>query len=220
MSDSTTDWNSFEKIHDDNGYFPNDMIYSIRKYQKGDFVFRQGDSCDALCVVITGSVKTEMVSENGNVMPIEIIHAPRPLAPAFIFSDKNFFPVNVIALNEMELLRIPKNEVLRLMSIRPDFLQQFMTHNANRTQFLTQRLQLLSIKTIKGKIAFLLLEKYRSEGLVFSLAKNQTELAEYLGVARPSLARSMSEMSDEGIISTEKKEYKILNINKLKELLV
>ena len=220
MSDPITGWNSFEKIDEDNGYFPNDIIYSIKNYQKNDQVFCQGDSCDALYVVMSGSVKTEMVSENGNLMPIETIHAPRPLAPAFIFSDKNIFPVNVIALSEVELVRIPKNEVLRLMSIRPDFLQQFMTHNANRTQFLTQRLQLLSIKTIKGKIAYMLLEKYKSEGQVFSLEKNQTELAEYLGVARPSLARSLSEMSVEGIISTEKKDYKILNINKLKELLV
>ncbi len=30
-------------------------------------------------------------------------------------------------------------------------MSSFMTHNANRTQFLTNRLQLLSIKTIKGK---------------------------------------------------------------------
>jgi CRP-like cAMP-binding protein len=220
MSDLTTAWSSFENIQEDNGFFPEDMVYSIKNYKKNEVVFRQGDACDALYVVMTGSVKTEMISENGNLMPIETIHAPRPLAPAFLFSDKNTFPVDVTALTEIELLRIPKNEVVRLMTIRPDFMQQFMTHNANRTQFLTQRLQLLSIKTIKGKIAHLFLEKYHSEGNTFILNKNQTELAEYFGVARPSLARSLSEMIEEGIVSMEKKEYKILNLNRLKELLV
>ncbi len=220
MSDLTKGWDSFENIQEDNSFFPDDMVYSIKNYQKEDVIFRQGDACDALYVVMTGSVKTEMISESGNLMPIETIHAPRPLAPAFLFSDKNIFPVDVTALTAVELLRIPKNEVLRLMTIRPNFMHQFMTHNANRTQFLTQRLQLLSIKTIKGKIAHLLLEKYNSEGATFTLNKNQTELAEHFGVARPSLARSLSEMIEEGIVSTEKKKYEILNLNRLKELLV
>lgn len=220
MSDLTTSWNNFENIQEDTGFFPHDMIFSIKSFAKNKVIFRQGDACDALYVVMSGSVKTEMISESGALMPIETIHAPRPLAPAFLFSDRNAFPVDVTTLTEIELLRIPKNEVVRLMTIRPDFMQQFMTHNANRTEFLTQRLQLLSIKTIKGKIAHLFLEKFHTEGIVFVLNKNQTELAEYFGVARPSLARSLSEMIEEGIISSEKNKYKILNINRLKELLV
>jgi CRP-like cAMP-binding protein len=218
MSDLTSEWKEFDNI--ENSFFPDDLIFSIKNYRKKEIVFHQGDTCDALYIVISGTVKTEMITENGNLMPIETIHAPRPLAPAFLFSDRNQFPVEVTAMTSVELLRIPKTEVTRLMTMNPDFLQQFMTHNANRTQFLTQRLQLLSIKTIKGKIAHLLLEKHQSDGLTFTLSKNQTELAEYFGVARPSLSRSLSEMVEEKIISFDKNKYKILNLNYLKELLI
>lgn len=220
MADLTNGWKEFENIQDDNNFFPDDMQFSIKNYRKNDVLFRQGDTCDALYVVMSGSVKTEMITESGNLIPIEQIKAPRPLAPAFLFSDKNVFPVDVTAISEVELLRIPKTEVIRLMTVRPDFMQQFMTHNANRTQFLTQRLQLLSIKTIKGKLAHLLLENYQLGGKTFVLDKNQTELAEYFGVARPSLARSISEMMDDGIISVNKKEYTVLKLNSLKELLI
>jgi CRP-like cAMP-binding protein len=218
MSDLTSEWKEFDNI--ENSFFPDDLIFSIKNYRKKEIVFHQGDTCDALYIVISGTVKTEMITENGNLMPIETIHAPRPLAPAFLFSDRNQFPVEVTAITAVELLRIPKTEVMRLMTLKPDFMQQFMTHNANRTQFLTQRLQLLSIKTIKGKIAHLLLEKHQSDGLTFTLSKNQTELAEYFGVARPSLSRSLSEMVEEKIISFDKNKYKILNLNYLKELLI
>lgn len=220
MADLTSGWKEFENIQDDNSFFPDDMQFSIKNFRKNDVLFRQGDTCDALYVVMSGSVKTEMITESGNLIPIEQIKAPRPLAPAFLFSDKNVFPVDVTAISDVELLRIPKAEVIRLMTIRPDFMQQFMTHNANRTQFLTQRLQLLSIKTIKGKLAHLLLENYQREGKTFILDKNQTELAEYFGVARPSLARSISELIDDGIIGINKKEYTILKLNNLKELLI
>jgi CRP-like cAMP-binding protein len=218
MSDLTSEWKEFDNI--ENSFFPDDLIFSIKNYRKKEIVFHQGDTCDALYIVMTGSVKTEMITDSGNLMPIETIHAPRPLAPAFIFSDRNQFPVEVTAITTVEILRISKTEVMRLMTLKPDFMQQFMTHNANRTQFLTQRMQLLSIKTIKGKIAHLLLEKHQSDGLTFTLSKNQTELAEYFGVARPSLSRSLSEMIEEKIISFDKNKYKILNLNYLKELLI
>ena len=106
------------------------------------------------------------------------------------------------------------------MTTQPDFMKQFLTHNANRTQFLTNRLQLLSIKTIKGKLAHFLLENSTGEGKPFVINRNQTELADFFGVARPSLARSLSEMVQEGLISINKKEYIVLNSKGLRELLV
>ncbi|HRZ97430.1 MAG TPA: Crp/Fnr family transcriptional regulator [Paludibacter sp.] len=220
MKNIDPEWNNFRNISDGGDGFPSDMKYSIKFHDKNEVIFRQGDLCDALNILMTGSVKTEMITENGNLLGIEIINAPRPLAPAFLFSGNNRFPVDVTTLEDVEILRIPKDEVIRLMTSQPDFMQQFLIHNANRTQFLTNRLQLLSIKTIKGKIAHFLLEQAGEHGDTFTLNRNQTELADFFGVARPSLARSLSEMIEEGIINVNKKEYKVLDKKKLRELLV
>jgi CRP-like cAMP-binding protein len=137
-----------------------------------------------------------------------------------LFSDNNHFPVDVTALEDVEIMKIPKDEIMRLMMTNPDFMKQFLTHNSNRTQFLTNRLQLLSIKTIKGKVAHFLIEQEHVSGESFSVSRNQTELAEFFGIARPSLARSLSEMMQDGIIDINKKEYTVLNMKRLRELLV
>ena len=205
---------------DDEEAFLDDLKCSIKAYSKNELIIRQGDVCDALYMLTLGSVKTEMITENGNILGIEIIKAPRPLAPAFVFSDNNRFPVDVTALEEVEIMKIPKTEIMRLMVTNPDFMSSFMTHNANRTQFLTNRLQLLSIKTIKGKLAHFLMENSKGDGISFEINRNQTELADFFGVARPSLARSLSEMVQDEIISINKKEYTILNSKGLRELLV
>lgn len=207
-------------VIDDEEAFLDDLKCTVKAYQKNELIIRQGDVCDALYMLTLGSVKTEMITENGSILGIEIIKAPRPLAPAFVFSDNNRFPVDVTALEEVEIMRIPKPEIMRLMVTNPDFMSSFMTHNANRTQFLTNRLQLLSIKTIKGKLAHFLLESSPGEGKAFEINRNQTELADFFGVARPSLARSISEMVQDGIISINKKEYTILDNKGLRELLV
>jgi len=195
------------------------LEYTIQTFSKSEMIVRQGDICDALYMLTQGSVKTEMITENGSLLGIEIIKAPRPLAPAFLFSDNNRFPVDVTALEDVEIMRIPKEEIMRLMMTNPDFMKQYLTHNSNRTQFLTNRLQLLSIKTIKGKVAHFLLEQVIDNKHSFQLNRNQTELADFFGVARPSLARSLSEMIRDGIISTNKKEYTIINVKGLRDLL-
>jgi len=205
---------------DDTDQFLLDLKCTIKTYEKNDLIVRQGDVCDSLYMLTLGSVKTEMITENGNVLGIEIIKAPRPLAPAFLFSDNNHFPVDVTALEEVEIMKIPKEEIMRLMITNPEFMKQFLTHNSNRTQFLTNRLQLLSIKTIKGKIAYFLMENMTVEGKTFTINRNQTELAEFFGVARPSLARSLSEMTQEGIITINKKDFTIIDIKLLRSLLV
>lgn len=219
MKDIDPQWQNFKNPEGDDG-FPDDLKYSVRYYKKNDIVFLQGDLCDALYLVTSGSVKTEMTTESGNTLGIEIIKAPRPLAPAFIFSANNRFPVTVTALENLEILRIPQNEIVRLMSINPQFMQQFLQHNANRTQFLTNRLQLLTIKSLKGRVAHFLLEQSEEHGNPFILNRNKTELAEFMGVARPSLARSISEMIEDGIIKVKRNEYHIIDQKKLHELLI
>lgn len=182
-----------------------------KKYRKGDFIARQGDTVSSLYMLMNGSVKTEMITESGSVLSVETIVAPRPLAPAFLFAENNRFPVDVLALEECEVVQIPKESVMRQLAINESFLKSYMAFNANRTQFLSERLQLLSIKTIKGKLAYYI--QQRATGGKFAFDRNQTELAEYFGVARPSLARSFSEMIDEGAVT---RDGEVLNVNRLK----
>ena len=219
MKDIDPQWKDFRKPEGGDG-FPDDLKYSVRYFKKNDIVFIQGDVCDALYLVTTGAVKTEMMTDNGNSLGIEIVKAPRPLAPAFIFSDNNRFPVTVTAIEDVELIKIPKEEVIRMISVNQNFIQQFLQHNANRTQFVTNRLQLLTIKSLKGRIAHFLLEQADEYGNTFTLNRNKTELAEFFGVARPSLARSIAEMIEDGIIEVNRNEYRIIDRRKMHELLV
>ena len=180
------------------------LDYSTRSFKKGDWVARQGDALSSLYLLSKGRVKTEMITESGTILEVETLSAPTPLASAFLFAENN-------RLEECEIILIPKSAVMRLLATNEHFLQSYMAFNANRTQFLSERLQLLSIKTIKGKLAYYILK--RIQGDHYKQDRNQTELSEYFGVARPSLARSFSEMIEEGAIS---REGKIVDMNKLK----
>ncbi len=196
-------------------------------YEKGEVVARQGDICKGLYLLVKGSVKTEMINETGGVLSIEKINAVRPLAPAFIFAKVNVFPVDVTATEKSEILFISKEDILKLFQRDTSFMERYIQFNANKAQFLSEKLQMLTIKTIRGKLAHYILtslyrqqsadQNFRLEKNVVSLDKNQTELAKFFGVTRPSLARILHEMEQDGLISVSRKEIEILDMKGLKE---
>jgi CRP-like cAMP-binding protein len=197
--------------------FLDKLKFKTKFHKKGEWVAQQGDTVKALHILLKGSVKAEMISDSGTVLNIETIYAPNPLAPAFLFAKNNQFPADVVALEDCEVIIISKESIMKQLADNETFLKEFMTFNANRTHFLSERLKFLSTKTIKGKLAQYILEK--SSNMNFTLDMNQTDLAAYFGVARPSLSRSISEMISEGIISLKGKKGKILNVMKLRKLI-
>ena len=63
-----------------------------------------------------------MITESGTILEVETLSAPTPLASAFLFAENNRFPVDVIALEECEIILIPKNAVMRLLATNEHFL--------------------------------------------------------------------------------------------------
>lgn len=197
--------------------FLDELEIKTKTFKKGEWIAQQGDTVKALYILLKGSVKAEMLSESGSVLNIETIHAPNPLAPAFLFAENNQFPVDVVALENVEIILISKESIMKQLAHNEKFLQGFMTFNSNRVHFLSERLKLLATKTIKGKLAQYILA--RTKNMAFTMDMNQTTLAEYFGVTRPSLSRSIAEMIDEEIITLKGKNGKILNLMKLKRLI-
>jgi CRP-like cAMP-binding protein len=98
-------------------------------------------------------------------------------------------------------------------------LNNYLNTISTRAQFLSQKLKFLSFKTIRQKIAHFLLEKAGDRLQTIEIPQSQTQLAEMFGVTRPSLARALGEMSQEGLIETKRRSIKILDKNRMNRLL-
>lgn len=191
--------------------------HKIESYNRGQLIASQGDNISGLYMLIKGKVKTEIISNSGLAVSVEEITAPYPLAAAFIFADKNQFPVEVTALEDCEVALISKSSIEKQMAKCPGFLRGFMAFTANRVQFLSERLKVFSHKGIKAKLAYYILEI--DQNGVFEMRRSIASLAEYFGVERPSLSRAISEMTRDGIIEYKTGKGKIIDYNELKELL-
>lgn len=193
--------------------------YKVRRYSRDEIVAYGGDECKHLHIVISGSVKGEMADFSGKTIKIEDIEAPRPLALAFLFGRDNRYPVNIVANNDVELLVLPKESVLQLLQMNMMFLNNYLNVVSNRAQFLSDKLRFLSFRSLRGKVAHYLLNLSGGRAIEVVLPQSQEELAEMFGVARPSLARTIREMHNEGLIHASARNIQILNREALVALL-
>jgi CRP-like cAMP-binding protein len=185
--------------------------FRVKKFQSGLMISQSGEPVNALIVVISGVVKGEMVDYEGRVIKIEDIPAPGALASAFMFGSRNRFPVNVIAVSDGELLLIEKPDFLKLLMKSDILLINFLEMISNRSHFLSEKIKFLNFKTIKGKLANYILEKAGKESVLVTLGMTQNELADFFGVARPSVARALGDLEKEGYIEAKGKIIRIIN---------
>jgi len=193
--------------------------YQVKKYRKDDRVVNAGEVCDRLLIIQAGSVKAEMNDYSGKTIKIEDLSAPWPLATAFLFGKENRFPVTVSATTDVEMVSVGKAEFVKLLQLDVLILNNYLNTISTRAQFLSQKLKFLSFKTIKQKIAHYLLEKAVDRLQSVDIQQTQGQLAEMFGVTRPSLARTLGEMSQDGLIQTDRRCIKILDKTRMNQLL-
>ncbi len=194
------------------------VAHRTRVYNAGTLIAQSGEPVDSLKIVISGLVKGEMVDYAGRVIKIEDIPAPGALASAFLFGSKNRFPVNVMAVSDTELLIIEKSDFLKLLMKEDRILVNFLDMISNRSQFLSEKIKFLNFKTIRGKLAHFLLQKAGKDKSNVLLDMTQSDLADFFGVARPSVARALGEMEDEGYLTAQGKNIRILDKKGLADL--
>ena len=188
-----------------------DVSGRVRRFSEGSMIALSGEKVNSLMLVLSGQVKGEMVDYSGKVIKIEDIYPPGALASAFIFGGRNLFPVNVISVSDTELLIIEKREFLSLLKRNEMILVNFLDIISNRSQFLSEKIKFLNFKTIKGKLAQFLLQKAGDDKTEITLEITQNDLAEFFGVARPSIARAIGELEEGGYILSKGKHVKIID---------
>ncbi len=197
----------------------NQLHYQEKSFKRESLIAQSGDETTAQMILLSGSVRGEMMDFNGKAIKIEDIKAIRMLAPAFLFGKQNHYPVSIIANKESRVLNIPKNDFLQLLGANELILKNYLDNISSRAQFLSEKIKFLFFQNIKGKLAHYYLTKSReTRSRTLKMESSQEQLAVLFGVSRPALARSIKELREEKIIEAQGKEIRILNIEALKAL--
>ena len=197
-----------------------EISFHTRSYKKGEILAQQGAVCNRLVILTKGSVRGEMIDYSGRLIKVEDIAAPRAIAPLFLFGEENRYPVEVTANEPTEVIELPKSSVLSLFRKNEQFLENYMNLSANYARTLSDKLFFMSFKTIRQKLASYLLRLYKQQQQThITLDRSQQELSDYFGVSRPSLARQLAHMQEDGLLIADRKHITILQKEQLVRLI-
>ena len=194
-----------------------EISFHTRSYKKGEILARQGDVCNRLVILTKGSVRGEMIDYSGRLIKVEDITAPKAIAPLFLFGEQNRYPVEVTANEPTEVIELPKPSVLSLFRKNEQFLENYMNLSANYARTLSDKLFFMSFKTIRQKLASNLYKQQQQTHI--TLDRSQQELSDYFGVSRPSLARELAHMQEDGLLIADRKHITILQKEELVRLI-
>ena len=197
-----------------------EIRFHTRSYKKGEILAQQGAVCNRLVILTKGSVRGEMIDYSGRLIKVEDIAAPRAIAPLFLFGEENRYPVEVTANEPTEVIELPKSSVLSLFRKNEQFLENYMNLSANYARTLSDKLFFMSFKKIRQKLASYLLRLYKQQQQThITLDRSQQELSDYFGVSRPSLARELAHMQEDGLLIADRKHITILQKEELVRLI-
>lgn len=190
------------------------------RFKKGEILAMQDEPVNRLILLLKGSIAAEMTDPSGKVLKVEDVEAPNPLAILFLFGENNRFPVQATAREEVEALVIPKQSVLKMLSLNESLLKNYLDISADFASRLSRKLHFMSFHTIRQKIALYILHLAQASGSdTATLDRSKVALADYFGVSRPSLERAITRLQQEGFIRADRRKITILKKQELIRLI-
>ena len=193
----------------------------ISSFNKNECIVYSGESIDRFGIVLEGEATILKENAEGNRVIISVVKKGDLFGEMLVFSSRKMWPVTVRVQNSCKVLFITNSDLItrceKMCPWHNAMLQNFIRIISDKALMLNKKIEYLSIKSIRGKIASYLLDQYqntKSNTIILPLKRN--DLAEFLNVSRPSLSREICQLRDEGIIDFHLTTFKIKNIETLR----
>lgn len=193
------------------------ISYQIINFAPRDVYTLAGMPCRFGDIVLSGSLICRMVSLSGKQVEVTRLRPGNLIAPAFIFAKNNSMPVSVETDSEVTLLRMTPQTLKKLIDDDADIRMNYIRSLSNIDVFLTHKMKVLSLFTVREKVAYLLLERAGEQNSnTIRLTRSRQEIADSFGIQKFSLLRVLSEFEKEGVIRVDGKTIEIIDRSRLK----
>ncbi|REH44997.1 CRP-like cAMP-binding protein [Tenacibaculum gallaicum] len=189
--------------------------------KKGETLFNEGEYINGVFCVKDGVCKVSKMSDNGRDQIIHLIRKGDILGERSLINNEAS-NLKAIAVNDMEVCFIPKEEILRDLENNSNFSMDVLKKMANSLKKADGVIVDMAQKTVKQRLAATLLlldTKFdKNENGSININLSREDIANIIGTATESAIRLLSEFKKKKLIDLKGKEIFITDIKALKEL--
>ncbi len=194
---------------------------ALNKYKKKQIIFKEDNHPQFVYYLKSGMAKSYKTNEGGKELTIQL-YAPGDIIGYIAILEGSTYQFTAQALENCEIVLISRNAFINLIKTNTAFALQvvevLVKHNSQKAE----RMIHLAYNSLRKRVAntlLLLKNKFTTDQEeLFTINITREELANISGTTTESLIRTLSDFKDEKLIAINKREIRILDENRLKNL--
>ena len=188
--------------------------HAVRKKQD---IYLEGDEPSRVYFVQAGRVKTVRTTDAGKEL-ITGLYGPGEFFGYLPLLENTAHSDSAVAVDDAELVYIPKDDFLQLLGRNPEVGQQFIRLLAGRVSEREQQLLAMAYSSIRRRVADTLLRMHEQASSTpeAAIQLSRDDMAALVGTAPESLIRTLSEFRQDGLIELTPKNIRVLQPEKLR----
>ena len=188
-----------------------------RVYAPGEAIIIEGDPCQAAYFIAEGQVRVYRLSPGGREQVLARLGPGQTFNTVPPFQPQGVNHANVQAATETTLYAIVSDDFRRLVGECPELALAILQDFAARLDHLTNLVEDLSLRTVRGRLAGFLLEHASTELSGTAEAGEvtwrwtQDEIAAHLGTVRDMVGRTLRAFADAGLVRMDRQRIVLLD---------
>ncbi|MDO6743551.1 Crp/Fnr family transcriptional regulator [Tenacibaculum soleae] len=189
--------------------------------KKGEVLFEEGEHINGVFCIKDGVCKVSKMSDNGRDQIVNLVRKGDLLGERSLINDEAS-NLKAIAVNDMQICFIPKEEIVRDLENNPKFTMDILKNMASSLKTADNFIVDMAQKTVKQRLAATLLNLEnrfsKSENGALDIHLSREDIANIIGTATESAIRLLSEFKKKKIIDLKGKEVFILDSKALNDI--
>jgi CRP-like cAMP-binding protein len=197
------------------------MRVSKKRFQKGELLFGEGDSCTGLFLVAAGKIRVFKLSPAGREQVLAVEGPGSSFAELPVFDGGNY-PASASALEDSEVLFISRKDFQNFCREHPEVALKVIAVVGSRLRRLVGIIEDLSFTTVRQRLIAILLRLTQTggtpskEGVRVELTMTHQDLAAELGTVREIVSRNLSRLQAEGLLEVDGRKIVVKDLAALK----
>lgn len=192
-----------------------------RMVKKGEVLFDEGEHINGVYCIRSGVCKVSKMSDNGRDQIVHLIKKGDLIGERSLVNNEAS-NLKAIAVNDMEVCFIPKEEILRDLESNTSFTMEVLKNMALSLKNADNVIVDMAQKTVKQRLALTLLyleERFinHEEGNI-DIHLSREDIANIIGTATESAIRLLSEFKKKKLIELKGKQIAVIDKKGLREI--
>jgi len=184
----------------------------VKDVTKDEIILLTGDRPNFVGVVLTGQLHIVSEDYDGNRSLLAVATPGEVFAEALCCAGVQESPITVIAGTDSTVMQLRFNRILHTCpnscAHHTKLIANTLSLVANKNLYLQNRMEIVSLKSIRAKVLRYLESFIPQQGLSIAIPLSRGDMADFLCVDRSALSHELMKMKKDGLIDYRKNRFK------------